>query len=640
MALLVHIPLKNYTLENLGTQTISLYNRNNTPIYKNYAVFNQGVTNQWIASTDVTVGNTWSYGIWWSLNKDIGNAWQIPVCLNDNGSNADIQLGFWIKANMANTLESDCNGKYASSHGIENKLNKWYHVFATYDGSNLKTYVNGILQRTVSYTQAIVQRHNLTIGGHSSNTTNTSMSYATYGRMYDFRLYDEVLTDAQIQEIYLSTHPSTFEKGLQAWYPSIETLKNQSLLNTNLSSSNHTFADDSKIGPQCLDYNAKCSDTFSIPELYGSKQLTIAMWLKEGTEITSANSFLDPINCTIVNDQGTEELLKWEIFGTNNATLGCWVGSLGKTYRLGIDIAPNTWNHFCVVIDFTNSDFRQYKNGIKDTTITTPFDTTKSPSYYVKGTGIRINEAVANFHNSYNDIRIYNRALTDSEVKRLANARLAHYTLTDTCWNVDGTMCADSQGYNYKGSSDTSVRVNYSPKYAKANSFTTSTPRTAIQVPFNKMIGINTASKKDWSISMWFYKPTDIAGWNTLFGGPSGFELEGRVASSGVPDGHVWNEIYLYTWGGGRAQFSITDYNHLVFTQNNNETKLYLNGELKITGNSPNIPIGNYFIGAWRDKNSQMYTGKISDVRIYAKCLTAEEVLELYNNHKTVIFPS
>ena len=107
------------------------------------------------------------------------------------------------------------------------------------------------------------------------------------------------------------------------------------------------------------------------------------MWLKIGTETTSATTFLDPIHLTITNDTGAEELLKWEIFGTNNATLGCWVGSLGKTYRLGTDIPANTWEHYCIVIDFTKSDFRQYKNGAKDNNITTPFDTTKSPKYSI-----------------------------------------------------------------------------------------------------------------------------------------------------------------------------------------------------------------------------------------------------------------
>lgn len=59
------------------------------------------------------------------------------------------------------------------------------------------------------------------------------------------------------------------------------------------------------------------------------------------------------------------------------------------------------------------------------------------------------------------------------------------------------------------------------------------------------------------------------------------------------------------------------------------ETKVYLNGELKITGSTGSIPNGNYFVGSWRDATSQNFKGKMCDVRIYNNALSPQEIKEI-----------
>jgi len=43
------------------------------------------------------IGNTWSHGIWYRYERENETAWLCPEILNNNGSDGDIKLGFWLK---------------------------------------------------------------------------------------------------------------------------------------------------------------------------------------------------------------------------------------------------------------------------------------------------------------------------------------------------------------------------------------------------------------------------------------------------------------------------------------------------------------------------------------------------------------
>jgi len=129
----------------------------------------------------------------------------------------------------------------------------------------------------------------------------------------------------------------------------------------------------------------------------------------------------------------------------------------------------------------------------------------------------------------------------------------------------------------------------------------------------------------DFSFACWFYHDDTWSSKNyeTIFGGPSGFELEAKNGSTKSPI------IRAYSWGGSTFTYELNKWNHLVMTRTDSETKFYLNGELKLTGSAGNIPSGNYFIGSWSSTTNQNYKGKICDVRIYDHCLSPMEVKEL-----------
>ena len=136
---------------------------------------------------------------------------------------------------------------------------------------------------------------------------------------------------------------------------------------------------------------------------------------------------------------------------------------------------------------------------------------------------------------------------------------------------------------------------------------------------------LSTLVTDTFSFSCWFYHNENWSSknWETIFGGPSGFELESKNGSTNSPI------IYAYSWGKGSFAYELSKWNHLVMTRTTSETKFYLNGELKLTGTAGSIPSGNYFIGSWSSTTGQNFRGKINDVRIYDHCLSPMEVKEL-----------
>lgn len=117
-------------------------------------------------------------------------------------------------------------------------------------------------------------------------------------------------------------------------------------------------------------------------------------------------------------------------------------------------------------------------------------------------------------------------------------------------------------------------------------------------------------------------------GWGTIFGGPSGFEYQSKRGSSASP------LLVAYSWGqnseGGQT-YELNKWNMVTIVRTYSDAKFYLNGELYYTGSAATIPSGNYFLGSWRDYYSQNYKGSMSDVRIYATALSADDIKELYN---------
>ena len=130
-----------------------------------------------------------------------------------------------------------------------------------------------------------------------------------------------------------------------------------------------------------------------------------------------------------------------------------------------------------------------------------------------------------------------------------------------------------------------------------------------------------------------------IAAWVKTSLSTNAFILDCRNSS-----GAGKQPIYQYTNGsiqsGGASQYVTTNtgllvantWIHLAIVQSGSSLLVYKNGSLFQTLSCTNSPIIKPTVGARYSLSSLLPSGSISDVRIYATALSADDVLSLYNN--------
>ncbi|TDD94457.1 LamG-like jellyroll fold domain-containing protein [Flavobacterium cellulosilyticum] len=130
-----------------------------------------------------------------SFNKGSLMAW---IDLNSSFSTTGVIVGqtkFLIRITSTRKLEAVVNGTLITDTTILNK-SQWYNLGATYDGTNVKLYINGVLVKTQSRTGTFSDTSLLTLGKNPA--TNTEYFK---GKIDEVRVFDCALTDSQLQRM-------------------------------------------------------------------------------------------------------------------------------------------------------------------------------------------------------------------------------------------------------------------------------------------------------------------------------------------------------------------------------------------------------------------------------------------------------
>jgi hypothetical protein len=310
----------------------------------------------------------------------------------------------------------------------------------------------------------------------------------------------------------------------------------------------------------------------------------------------------------------------------SNGKVGGYVEEAGwkKPEVTSEKLPVGKWTHLALTFD--GEHLRLYVNGeLADTTAAEGPQASKGPLKF------GCSEVYGqDFEGRLDEVRIYDRAISEEEVERDMSAALqtpppsqgpvAEYSFDE----AEGATAADLTGAGRAAIIEGATRTPHG-RYGGALQFDgendsvsiPASPGLDVEEEFTLEAWVRSEGANNWApviskekgsgkVQPWYLY---AGSWksNLPFGG-----LEGEAP--GEVDTYAGDQIPEDTW------------THLAFTFDGAKTRLYVNGELvgEEAGSAPCVVNGRIEIGA--DQNENFFKGRIDEVRIYNRSLSAGEV--------------
>ncbi len=397
-------------------------------------------------------------------------------------------------------------------------------------------------------------------------------------------------------------------------------------------------------------------DMGDMSSLIGSNtEGTVSLWYANNNDISTSLFYY--------GDSGTDFNSLKLSFLTDNTFRVVLKGAVGNVYRGDVDLGAgsdnNTWHH--IVFTVNSSGNRFYYDGVQQTlTYTTGsaastewFDDLVTEDKLTVGSD-RDSNPVNYLTGKLDDVRVYNRALSAEEVKRLYNIKTPRVSggVDNTglvgYWKFEegtGTIAGDSSGNKRSGN------------LTNMESSDWVIGKSGLGLDFdgsNEMVGMGNVldfeRTSPFTMSAWVKLPS--ASPSTADQVVSKADAS-AIGYSFVIRGDVANDpVEIELRGSGQwltmqsDQVWTTGWTHLVWTYDGSNTpggmKLYRDGvSQSLTTVSNNLAsnitnTGNFNIGAFRDTLNP-FLGKIDEVRIYNRTLSSTEVKNLYTGSKATV---
>lgn len=399
--------------------------------------------------------------------------------------------------------------------------------------------------------------------------------------------------------------------ALQVWLPLNKDLRNIGLNGNNITNYSATFSASGPTNGSIYFENSKYIDLNY--DMSSKQEFTIAMYVYCTGTTFAGNLFT------------VEKSTYWQ-FIVYSGTLQ-WrddvIGYSGTRKSITLPtVTANSWNHLCIT--FNKGTVTVYLNGTKRNE--------------VSGDGTKLNSGISHFWVGHcgdgywftgytSNLMVYDNVLSEDDIKNLCKIKI--FDLVPYKDGIRGGVLFDRSGYCL--SAVTPYNLSYKNSCAVFNG-----TNSSIQIP--PMTQINSGGL--FTMNVWFLKSSfGSKGWETIFGGPGGFELETKRSATQNP------VIVPYNWGGGSSvttydmPYNLNKWVMVSMVRNASNCKFFVDGELKYTGTRGSIPNGNYFIGSWSTTSSQNFKGNVSNFKLYRKDLTDEEIAELYEKEKEMFLP-
>jgi len=514
----------------------------------------------------------------------------------------------------------------------------WTHLVGTYDGSDVRLYVNGVEVGTGTAGSGAIDytSEEAYIGAFEYYTPTSSLLLPIEGKISEVAIFDYALSSTQISTLYGSSslgagNPMALKPAPVAFYP----------LGDNSSGNPLTQPNEAVEDASVFDFDG--TNEIEITETTLSGEFSISAWLNPDT-FTAGQSMLfggNSSNAYKIEFNGPT-IINIKIAGSNTGIYSPTSWNL------------NEWQHLLITRNSSNL-ITIYRNGVSWST------TTKSGDFiFDRISGF--NNSASHFDGEMSNIAIWNsdQSLEKDNIYN-SGVPATTYTNTPTAWyKLDQSANWDVSGSGYWDIPDASGNGNdgISSGMTSANLVLTDLTRN---LPFDSYSFSFDAASSDYleisdnsafqitdnlTVSAWVY-PVNKSATNTIIDKFNVTSGGGSTAKTGWL-ARVQNSRFRIglTNTAGTASVSYQTntalsnnaWHHLVFTFNSttNEVNQYINGVLDsasphtktdlIAVNTQPLRIG----GGYNLNN--FFDGKISNVSVFDEALTSTEVLKLYSN--------
>jgi len=559
--------------------------------------------------------------------------------------------------------------------------NHWVHIVVTYNGfgymyaGNFHVYINDVDQSLTGadgFYSDLSNTNSIGTGlyGYAGGVT---VNNAFDGKIDDVRIFDHVLPSAEITKLFNTgtasgkyvinsaalASASALQSGLVEWL----TLDSSGgLVDRSGHGNNGTWYSSvgtsvpGKIG-QAINFNG--SDNFiqvlspsNIPT--GSSPRTLTAWIKGFNSYYASD--LKEIFGYGTNQNGHSGDLFYLTLGPWTNKLFLWGNSDNVAGNATIN--PDVWTQ--VGVAFDGSMEKLYVNGQVDATAYNSFNTTPDTD---PGFIDTVGGAVSpynSFDGSIDDVRIYNRALSDAEMLGLYNQ--TKKTVVNTSNSVPDLKNGLVTWWTFDGKDWASSLITLDKSGHGNDANLSSSGVTKASGKIGQGLKFDGANGYLWAPSLELYEMT-ISAWVKKTGGDGTYmriagEWNGSMIA-GIGDGSDGN---YRSWAlgftsdntvtfvispdglnvaGVVSQTAPSDnkWYHIVGVIGQGKIWIYVNGVLEDSLAQGNIYQGYraILIGAGEPYGGGFYdyfNGRIDDVRIYNRGLSAKEVMMLYKMGK------
>lgn len=536
----------------------------------------------------ITEGNTGTISFWVKDTVDSGQAY---VGMQNNSGATTYNPVIYTDASQNLGAYGNTHEYPADQSGVGAVMfdGSWHHIVLTFSGTGTATfYFDGAYVPPMdSSADDYKLGTRMFIGAQLANNITPENFFA--GEMDEVRIYNRALTATDVNELYNYQPPQ-------------------------LTLQSHGGV---------LQFNGDTSYV-SLPTVNGiatNNALTIEAWVN--TQLIDGNWH------HIFRQDGTNSDLAYGLrFDTYNTSksINMFINSNGVLGQANFDISgdlntyTNAWKHISTTYD--GSNIKIYVDGVLKNT--TPYSETLLEPSGTATIGSFLYDSVSHFNGSVDEIRVWNVAKTENEIKDNMHYQLdGNETGLLAYYNFDervGDTVYDITSNNYDGTIDGNVtRLNF-----LGDGLNFSTTSSIINVG-NIHNGVTASSKSVW-VKL---NDTYDNGVNVIMNkiGIDVTKIENSrfavdTIDMGMPQGCATNEV-----------LEKNKWYHLssVFDGSTQEVNLYINGELDKTCTVPNTSldtnsndrsIGNS-IGSTYE-----FDGVLSQFSLWDKALTQEEIKE------------